>query len=133
MAEQRYTAGRRQLVTLLAGAGRPVSLPELIEMAPSLPQSSTYRNLDVMERTGLVRRLATGSEHARFELAEPLLGHHHHLICVACGTVEDVRLDDDLEHLVDAALGTAAASVDFEPLHHSVDLHGRCANCRTGS
>ena len=103
-AQQRYTSGRRRLVTLLVGAGRPLSLPELLDRDPELPQSSAYRNLDLLESTGLVRRIATETDHARYELAESLLGHHHHLICTSCGSIQDVRLPPDVEDAVEHAL-----------------------------
>jgi len=127
---QRYTSGRRRLVARLAEAGRPVTLPDLLEMDDGLSQSSAYRNLDVLERTDLVRRLATGADHACYELAEPILGHHHHLICVDCGTVSDIRLDEDLERRIDAELNDAAARTGFAPLQHTLDLHGRCVDCQ---
>ena len=126
-------AAEGSLVDLLIDAGRPVTLPELQDLDPNLPQSSVYRNLDVLERSGLVRRILIGTEHARFELSEPLLGHHHHLICVECGLIEDVRFDDDFEQRVDAALGRAAEEASFVPLHHNLDLHGQCAECADGS
>ncbi|MEE9415862.1 MAG: Fur family transcriptional regulator [Acidimicrobiales bacterium] len=129
--DQRYTHGRRNLVGLLAQAGRPVTLPELLLMDTEMPQSSVYRNLDVLERTGLVQRITTGSEHARFELSEPLLGHHHHLICMSCGMVEDVRFDTDFEQLIDDRLATVADGSGFDVMHHSLDLHGHCGTCRT--
>ena len=48
-ADQRYTSGRRRLVELLAEAPRPETIPELLGRAPSLAQSSAYRNLVVLE------------------------------------------------------------------------------------
>lgn len=128
--EHRYTDGRRRLVEVLASAGRPVTLPEILAADPELPQSSAYRNLDVLERSGVIRRITVGGEHTHFELAEPLLEHHHHLICVTCGTITDVHLDPEVERLVDRALADAAAQVGFTPLDHSLDLHGHCAECR---
>lgn len=127
--DQRYTQSRRRLVEALAGSGRPVTLPDIIALDSDLPQSSVYRNLDVLESCGVVRRISAGTEHTYFELTEALLGHHHHLICVDCGTITDVHLDDDLEARVDAGLAHAAKAVGFTPLHHSLDLHGRCADC----
>jgi len=128
--DQRYTSGRRHLVELLARAGRPVTMPELLAMDRDLPQSSVYRNLDVLERTELVRRVTTGSDHACYELAEPILGHHHHLICVECGRVADIRLDEAFEQRIDDELARAADEAGFAPLHHTLDLHGRCPTCR---
>jgi len=40
---------------------------------------------------GVVRRVAGADDHGRFELAEELSGHHHHLVCARCGKVEDVH------------------------------------------
>ena len=128
--QQRYTDGRRRLVTLLVAAGRPLSLPEMLARDHELPQSSAYRNLDILESTGLVRRLATDTDHARYELAESLLGHHHHLICTGCGSIQDVRLAPDVEGAVEAALEQVAADAGFEPERHTLDLHGRCRECR---
>ncbi len=131
-ARQRYTSGRRRLVTLLVAAGRPLSLPELLDLDPDLPQSSAYRNLDLLEGTGLVRRIATETDHARYELAESLLGHHHHLICTSCGSIQDVRLPPDVEQAVEVALTAAATGLRFRPSWHTLDLHGTCAGCPPG-
>lgn len=126
---QRYTSGRRRLVDALVHAGRPVTVPEMGDMDVAVPQSSVYRNLEVLERSGLVRRIAMGSEHARYELAEPILGHHHHLVCVDCGRIEDITLDDELEAELDAALHRIAEQAAFTPRAHTLDLHGLCAEC----
>lgn len=127
--DHRYTGGRRRLVEALAQAGRPVTLPDISASDPDLAPSSAYRNLDVLERSGVIRRMNHGGEHSHFELAEPLLDHHHHLICVTCGSIEDIHLDDQLERRVDSALNAAADAAGFTPLHHSLDLHGHCAQC----
>jgi Fe2+ or Zn2+ uptake regulation protein len=127
--DYRYTNGRRRLVDAIAAAGQPVTLPDIVTAAPGLAPSSVYRNLDVLVRSGVVDRIASGGDHAYFEFAEPLLSHHHHLICIRCGAIEDVRLDDDVEALVDESLATAAGRAGFTPLRHSLDLHGYCAGC----
>jgi len=125
----RYTEGRRSLVTVLATARRPLTLPEIVSFAPEVPQSSAYRNLDSLEQGGVVHRISVGRDRAYYELAESLLGHHHHLICVSCGAIEDMHLDGALEAQVDAALASAARGAGFVPLHHNLDLYGRCASC----
>ena len=128
-ADQRYTDGRRQLVEALAAAARPVRLPDIESMAPDLARSTAYRNLDALERCGVVQRLETGGDRAYFELAESLLGHHHHLICVACGAISDIELDSETEARIDDSLATAASASGFTPLRHNLDLYGRCADC----
>ncbi len=132
MAEenQRYTSGRRSLVTALATAAGPVTIPQLTELAPGLAASSAYRNLEVLERCGLVRRIVAPGDHSRWELCEPLVAHHHHLICAGCGTIEDVTLDDSTEAIIETALGAIAGKAGFAPAEHTLDLHGICRDCR---
>ena len=127
--EHRYTPGRRRLVEALAAAGHPVTPSEIASSAPDLPVSSTYRNLQVLEHSEVVNRISIRGDRAYFELAEPLLSHHHHLVCVACGAIEDVRLDEELEQLVDLNLAEAARRARFTPLRHLLDLYGHCAHC----
>lgn len=127
--EHRYTKGRQRLVKVLARAGQPMTLPDIVGADPKMARSSAYRNLDVLLRCGVIRRINSGGDHAHFELAEPLLGHHHHLICISCGNIEDVHLDSDIEHLVHKNLDEIADRTGFTPTHHSLDLHGLCAHC----
>lgn len=127
--DSRYTRVRRRLVEVLVEAGRPITMPELLESDDALSQSSVYRNLDILEQAAVIRRLTTGGEYAYFELSESLLGHHHHLICVDCGVVEDIELASEVETQLDEALASAAEKAGFKPLHHSLDLHGQCSSC----
>jgi Fe2+ or Zn2+ uptake regulation protein len=127
---QRFTPGRRALVEALEAAPRPLTLPELLEADSRLTQSSTYRNLYLLEEVGIVRRLTQGpAEHAAFELAEEFSTHHHHLICRECGAVTDITLSDEAEDEIERALARAAAAHDFEAQHHALDLFGRCGSC----
>lgn len=126
----RYTTGRHRLVDALAGSGKPLTLPDIVTIAPDLAASSVYRNLEVLEQCGVVKRIVSGSGHAHFELAEPLLSHHHHLVCVDCGVIEDVELDDDVEDLLDQHLNLLATRSSFKPLRHNLDLQGHCEKCQ---
>lgn len=129
--EQRYTGGRRDLVAALATSRRPLSVPEILEVAGEIPQSSAYRHLSVLIEAGVVARVATGSDQARFELSERLSGeHHHHLVCGSCGTVVDVDAFPRLERALDAAARVAEEESGFEVTGHKIDLVGRCTACR---
>lgn len=126
---QRYTSGRRDLVTLLAETERPLAIPDILERDPDLSQSSVYRNLQALERAGAVRRLVTTTDSgARFELAEDLTSHHHHLVCRECGRIEDFEpsptLEDALVELTDDEVADG-----FRTDHHRLDLVGVCADC----
>ena len=126
---QRYTTNRRVLVEVLETTDHPVTITEVLTQRSDLAQSSVYRNLAVLERAGVVQRIVTTDEWARYELAEPLAEHHHHLICAACGAVVDFTVSEQLERSLDAALGRVALDNGFEVHDHRLDLLGRCATC----
>jgi len=126
---QRLTPNREAIVDVLVASSRPLTIPEVLDAGHGLAQSSVYRNLVILEQAGVVHRIVTNDEFARFELAEDLVGHHHHLICSSCGTVEDVppnaRLEQSLRHAVDQV----AAATGFRTQTHRVDLVGLCRRC----
>ena len=126
----RYTGSRRKVVDVLASTDRPLTLPEILDRADGLAQSSAYRNLTELISAGVVHRIVSGDEYSHFELAEDLTSHHHHLVCTRCGRVTDFTVDDELEAALDAALDAAARRQGFEPEHHRLDVGGTCADCR---
>ena len=127
---QRYTTNRRALVDALEQADRPVSIPDLLDGRRDLAQSSAYRNLAVLERAGVVRRIVTHDDFARYELAEDLTEHHHHLICSRCGTVDDFTVSAALELELDRTLRRVASKHGFASASHRLDLVGTCARCQ---
>jgi Fe2+ or Zn2+ uptake regulation protein len=128
-AGQRYTSKRGALIEILAAASHPLSLPEIMAKRRGLAQSSLYRNLAVLEQARVVRRIVTGEDFARFELAEDLSEHHHHLVCTNCGAVKDVSLPSNLERRMEGALSSVATSAGFTPAAHRVDVIGICGDC----
>lgn len=126
-SDQRYTRLRRALVETMASAGRPLTMPEILTSSPGLPQSSAYRNLSVLVEAGVARRVNGTDDHWRFELAEDLAGHHHHIVCSSCGKVADIVPSHRLERALDEA---ARSATGFEVTEHRFDLVGLCADCR---
>jgi Fur family transcriptional regulator, ferric uptake regulator len=128
--DQRYTPGRRAIVELLVSSGRPVSIGDIADYLPDLPRSSAYRHLVDLEVAGLVRRVAAGDEFARFELAEDLTEHHHHLVCLECGNVIDVTPSEEFESGLGHTVNQLASAEGFEPQSHRLDVLGVCSECR---
>jgi Fe2+ or Zn2+ uptake regulation protein len=126
---QRYTDNRRRLVALLESTDAPLTIPEILERGPDLAQSSVYRNLAVLERAGLVHRIVTTDDWARYELDHALTHHHHHLICSSCGVVRDFTVSPRLERSIDDALAKVAGDAGFRLDHHRLDLVGFCTDC----
>ena len=130
--DQRYTRGRRAIVDALQTAARPLTVPEILDagVGRAVPMSSAYRNLNVLLEAGVVHRVPGADEFARYELAERLAGHHHHLMCGECGDVIDVPSSPRLEKALRDAADLVATDNDFEVTGHRIDLLGRCSKCR---
>ena len=126
---QRYTSRRRALVEALATLRQPVPVPDLLAGHRGLPQSSLYRNLAVLEQAGAVHRVVTDEGFARYELAEDLTQHHHHLVCRNCGTMQDVTVPRSFERQVERTLSDVETRTGFSALSHRLDLIGLCGNC----
>lgn len=130
--DQRYTASRRMLVETMAMAGRPLTIAEILRRADGVPQSSAYRNVTVLCDAGIAVRLPGADEYGRFELAEDLAGHHHHLVCRGCGAVTDLVAASRLERALREATLQAVAETGFEVTGHRLDFEGLCRRCGDG-
>jgi Fur family ferric uptake transcriptional regulator len=94
------------------------SLGEVRARCPEVGLVTIYRTLDLLSEIGAVRRLDLG-DGPRYELAED---HHHHLICESCGGVSEFeRCPLELRRL---------RGMDFEISSHTLEIYGRCADCR---
>jgi len=126
----RYTTGRRAVVAILAGLGGPRSAAELHgEVGASVPLSSLYRSLTVLEEAGVVEPHFGAKGITRYELAEWLKGHHHHLICIDCGSVEDIELPKKFEKQVHSLVDQVGSIASFKPINHALEIEGLCRSC----
>lgn len=126
----RFTSGRRAVVQTLAGAPGPMSAAELSEdLSPQVPLSSIYRTLAVLEDSGVVAHHLGAKGLTRFELAEWLTGHHHHLVCIDCGSVSDVDIPSSKENSVRNLVSEIAAIASFQATDHALEIEGHCSRC----
>jgi Fur family ferric uptake transcriptional regulator len=126
----RYTDGRRQVITALMEADGPRSAAELhLQIAGSVPISSLYRSLAVMAEADVLAQHHGTKGVTRYELAEWLAGHHHHLVCIDCGTVDDIELPPRLESTLHDLVDAVAVSGEFAAVGHALEVVGRCKAC----
>lgn len=89
---------------------------------PGITRATVYRVLETLESLGVVRTVEHAGTAARFEVDT---GAHHHLVCVGCGRIDDLR-DPALESLslpAPRAPGFAVREV-------AIQFRGLCHNCR---
>lgn len=129
--ELRYTRGRRAVVTGLAAADGPRSAAELHgDINSRVPLSSLYRTLTVLEAAGVIIPHFGTKGVTRYELAEWITGHHHHLICISCGAVEDIDIAAGYESEVRRLVDEIGETANFTSMSHALEIEGKCARCR---
>jgi Fur family transcriptional regulator, ferric uptake regulator len=120
----RLTRQRRALleaITRSRASFTPLELHRRVRRTePGLGLATTYRTIELLRETGSVRPLA-GSEPRAYVRCHA--GHHHHLVCVTCGGVEETDLC--------AAPSTAelARRHGFAAVTHELDIYGTCSRC----
>jgi Fur family transcriptional regulator, ferric uptake regulator len=120
----RLTPQRRALLDLIAEREGSFTAVELFQKArrrnPSLGLATVYRTVDLLRRTGSVRPLV-GDARPAYVRCEP--GHHHHLVCLRCGGVEETEL-------CGAPSSTELRRrYGFRAEGHELDVYGTCARC----
>ncbi len=126
----RFTSGRRLVLDAFASADGPRTAAEIHRTLGTVPLSSLYRNLGVLVDAGVLAQHHGADETTRYEPAEWLTEHHHHLVCVSCGSITDVAASVDQEAMMGHLVDALAASSDFAVSGHRFEIEGRCAACR---
>lgn len=120
-----YTKAREATFQLLLSP-EPQSMNEILHKAKGLvDRVSVYRNIDVFEKIGLVHRIYIGWKY-KLELSDEFTGHHHHLSCLKCGKVFDIK---DEQH-IDEFISEIAATHNFVPRRHQFEIDGYCRSCQ---
>ncbi len=120
----RLTSERRAVAEALEELSGRFTVAELHDRArrrhPGLGLATTYRALELLREAGAVRPL-TGEGGTAYIRCRP--GHHHHLVCIACGEVEETEL----------CAAPPAEEIHrrhgFQAAGHELDIYGLCARC----
>jgi len=114
------------LKTLLDGA-KPLAIENLLNVLSKakieVHKTSVYRQLSVLKNEKIIREVQFGENKKRYEIYPD--NHHHHLVCVDCGHVEDVNAEKDLTSLEKKIF----QDKKFKVVNHSLEFFGLCANC----
>ena len=131
LADAGYRRGgaRAALIALLDAQSCALSAAEIEDALRAgdrtrpVARASIYRILEQLEALKLITRVEVGQGLARFEAARAE-GHHHHMVCDACGQVIPFEAPD-----LEKSIQKLADRVTFTVAEHDVVLHGACADC----
>ncbi|MDQ6694864.1 MAG: transcriptional repressor [Chloroflexota bacterium] len=126
----RMTGPRLTVLEEVAARTVPFTSTELLDAirnkAPGTGRATVFRTLDLLARMGAVQRIHEDADgggcHAYLACAG---GHHHHLICSACGTVTDFQEEHELDDLV----REVEKRTRFRVEGHRLELVGLCPMC----
>ena len=122
----RATPARRLLLNALFATREHRSAEELAAevhaLAPDVHLSTIYRNLEELERLGVIDSTRLGNGPATYHLATAA---HGHLVCEQCGTMTEVP-DEIFTDLVRVAITDYGFTIN----PHRFAVTGRCATCQ---
>ena len=94
------------------------------EKSLKISRATIYRTLELLVRSGMVRRVHLGEDHYHYEYVSSN-SHHDHLICTTCGTViefHDPALEQRQREICERK--------KFTPTFHNLQILGLCEACR---
>ena len=133
----RVTFPRQVIMQVLGEAKKHLSAEDIyIEVHkrfPSIGLTTVYRTLELLVRMGMVHKFDFGDGRARFELFSGPESdtHHHHLVCVQCGTVVNYSdfMEDEKTFLKRVEKGLEK-KYDFQINSHMIQFSGLCKKCK---
>lgn len=128
MEQKHNNSKKRQAILdmLRATTAHPSAETVYTALKPDFPELSlgtVYRNLQILEKDGLVRMVCTVDGQARYDAR---VESHVHCYCTGCRRVMDVDSTD-----MEKFFSTLCYESGFEPVHYSVTVSGLCRNCRS--
>ena len=94
------------------------------EKRVKISRATVYRTLELLVKSGMVRRVHLGEDHYHYEHVTGN-SHHDHLICTTCGTV--IEFNDPV---LEARQHEICEKKKFTPTFHNLQILGVCDACR---
>ena len=89
-----------------------------------ISRATIYRTLELLVKSGMVRRVHLGEDHYHYEFVRGN-SHHDHLICTTCGSV--IEFNDPI---LEERQIEICQRKKFTPTFHNLQILGLCDSCR---
>ncbi len=86
--------------------------------------ATVYRTLKILSDAGLAHERRFNDGFTRYEFAAPDSGHHDHIVCLACGLVQEFE-NLEIEQLQEKV----ALNHNFKMINHKLEIYGLCKKC----
>ena len=118
----RNTASRRAVIDALQRKDEGFTAEEITEDLPGVGRATVYRTIRLLLDAGVLCKLSLPDGAPKCSLSP--VEHHHHTVCVRCGTVDSFR-DTTMERLL-RAIGS---DVSGEIVGHRIEVYVTCESC----
>ena len=118
----RATAQRRLVVDRLSQMQEGFTAEELSGVLSSVGRATVYRTIKLLLDSGVLCKLAMPNGAPKYILARA--EHHHHTVCVRCGTVGEFR-----DSTVERVLRAIGAEIPGHIVGHRMELFLVCRSC----
>ncbi|MGQ9573229.1 MAG: Fur family transcriptional regulator [Dehalococcoidia bacterium] len=123
---QRYriTPARLAIVTAVLQRNGHFSVDDILSDVPGVGRATVFRTMKLLSEMGILCRVLMDDGSLRYRVSHHQ-GHHHHLVCTSCASVQELDACVDPHVLADLARSTG-----YEIEGHWFEFFGRCAACR---
>lgn len=94
------------------------------EKSVKISRATVYRTLELLVKSGMVRRVHLGEDHYHYEHVTGN-SHHDHLICTACGGVIEFH-----DEVLEQRQREICERKKFTPTFHNLQILGVCDACK---
>ena len=95
---------------------------DIREKFPTMSFATVYKTLETLKGKGCLQELTIDKERKHFD---PDTGKHHHLICVTCKKIVDIKKEFPIEMPIED-------HNNFEVLDTNIEFYGICPVCKKG-
>ena len=95
---------------------------ELCSEVPGVGRATVYRTIKLLQRAGVICKLAMPDGAPRYSLAR--VDHHHHTVCVKCGTIGEFK-----HATIERLLRAVSQEVAGEIVGHRLEVFILCTEC----
>ena len=124
----RVTAPRQTIVRLLEGKHDGFTAEEIIAELSDVGRATVYRTIKLLLRSGVICKLSNMDGAPMYSLSRA--EHHHHTVCVQCGSVGEFRAAT-----VERVLRGLTGDIPGQVVGHRIEFYITCDGClpATGS
>jgi Fur family transcriptional regulator, ferric uptake regulator len=116
----KLTRPRKMALEILHHAAHPLSIKEIHKRTQNkVDLASVYRAIHIFIAYDIVRELSLGEGYRRYEIIAGRR-HHHYVLCVKCGKMENIDL---------CLLDRVEKMTNYKIISHSMEFQGICRQC----